>query len=161
MAEPRRHEPVDLYELLEVSPRASADVIQAAYRVLVRSHHPDVNATAEGAQRTRELNAAYQVLSDPQRRARYDLELARSRRSERMVQPISRRAPTRVLPAHPVRSDPSLHPRAAVFNGHVLISMLLVAAVFTILLVFVWLSVDGAEPPPPSYAARHVELGSP
>ena len=67
MADVRRPDLSDLYELLEVSPRASAEVIQAAYRVLVRAQHPDLNATADAAQRTRELNAAYHILSDPER----------------------------------------------------------------------------------------------
>ncbi len=84
--EPRRHELIDFYELLEISPRASPDVIQAAYRALARNFHPDVNATREAGRRIRQLNAAYRVLSDAQDRAQYDLECLRARRVERRVQ---------------------------------------------------------------------------
>jgi len=75
----------DLYELLEVSPSASPHVIQAAYHVLARAWHPDVNPTPEASRRIRELNAAYELLSDPQRRARYDLQRVRSTRRDRLV----------------------------------------------------------------------------
>src|SRR5579872_1285070 len=85
MAEARRRELVDLYELLEVSPHASPDVVQAAYRALVRISHPDRNATLEAERRIRQLNAAYHILSDPERRASYDLECARARRHERLA----------------------------------------------------------------------------
>lgn len=72
----------DLYELLQVSPRASLGVIQAAYRVLARSYHPDVNNGPETGHIMRRLNAAYDVLSDPRRRAHYDAQFsARPRRS--------------------------------------------------------------------------------
>jgi DnaJ-class molecular chaperone len=50
--------------------------IRAAYRVLAKQHHPDVNGgCAEAAARTRELNAAYEILSDPEQRQAYDAEL--------------------------------------------------------------------------------------
>src|SRR6266498_1289849 len=62
----------DLYELLQVSRRASPGVIQAAYRVLARNYHPDVYAGPEAVRIMRRLNAAYHVLSDSERRARYD-----------------------------------------------------------------------------------------
>src|SRR5260370_30334980 len=74
----------NLYDLLEVSPNASPPVIQAAYHVLARAWHPDVNPTPEAARRIRDLNAAYHVLSDPQRRARYDLKRARWSRRDRL-----------------------------------------------------------------------------
>jgi curved DNA-binding protein CbpA len=61
----------DLYRRLEVDPAARPEVIAAAYRVLTKSLHPD----ATGRDTTREmaaLNAAYDVLRDPVRRAVYD-----------------------------------------------------------------------------------------
>jgi hypothetical protein len=166
MADARRPELNDLYELLEVSPRASADVIQAAYRVLVRVQHPDLNATAEAAQRTRELNAAYHILSDPERRARYDLELTRARRLERMSQPMPRRATHTVLPLREARADRTVvHERASMFSGQAIIAMLLVAIVFTIVLVLVWVSLDGSdaavEVNPTLYSGHRVELSAP
>jgi curved DNA-binding protein len=63
----------DYYEVLGVSRTASADEIKKAYRKLARKHHPDVNPadrTADG--RFKELNEANAVLSDPEKRARYD-----------------------------------------------------------------------------------------
>ncbi len=62
--------------MLQVDPAADAGVIDAAYRRLVREHHPDVSARPDAVQRTRELNAAYEVLRDPARRAAYDRERA-------------------------------------------------------------------------------------
>src|SRR5258708_3104215 len=85
MPESSRHEPLDLYELPEVSPQASPHVIQAAYRTLARASHPDRNAASNAEQRIRQLNAAYEVLSVPERRARYDLACARARRHERLA----------------------------------------------------------------------------
>jgi hypothetical protein len=50
-------------------------VIQAAYRALARSRHPDINRDPDAEDQMRRLNVAYQTLSDPVRRARYDEEL--------------------------------------------------------------------------------------
>ena len=68
----------NLYQVLQVSPEANTDVIRAAYRTLARAHHPDVNADPEATRQMRRLNAAYQILSDPDRRARYDAARART-----------------------------------------------------------------------------------
>lgn len=62
----------DYYEVLGVSRDAGADEIRNAYRRLARQYHPDVNNTPEAAERFKEANEAYQVLSDPQRRQQYD-----------------------------------------------------------------------------------------
>jgi len=75
----------DLYEVLEVSPTAGLEVIQAAYKALARRWHPDVNKSFEASDRIRELNAAYQVLRDTRQRATYDLQRARLRRRQRLI----------------------------------------------------------------------------
>ena len=62
-----------LYEVLEVSPRAGAAVIKAAYRCLVQQFHPDKNpGNPAAAERLSLINQAYAVLADPLLRARYD-----------------------------------------------------------------------------------------
>ena len=63
---------MDLYDLLQVSSRAHPDVIQTAHRELVRRHDPNVCPNASSATILRQVNAAYAVLGDSERRARYD-----------------------------------------------------------------------------------------
>jgi molecular chaperone DnaJ len=62
----------DYYEVLGVGREASADSIRRAYRRLARQYHPDVNKNADAEARFKEINEAYEVLSDQQRRATYD-----------------------------------------------------------------------------------------
>ena len=63
----------DHYEILGVGRDATSDEIKRAYRKLARRHHPDANLDDPGAEaRFKEINAAYKVLSDPERRSLYD-----------------------------------------------------------------------------------------
>ena len=59
----------DLYDLLGVARDADADAIKKAYRRLARQLHPDVNPDPETQDRFKEVSRAYEVLSDPQKRA--------------------------------------------------------------------------------------------
>jgi len=63
----------DYYETLEVPRGATEEEIRKAYRKLARKHHPDVNRNDKAAEeRFKEINEAYQVLSDSEKRKRYD-----------------------------------------------------------------------------------------
>ena len=62
----------DLYEILQVSPSAEQDVIQAAYRRLARRYHTDVNKSPGAREMMYRLNHAYEILKDPNERAAYD-----------------------------------------------------------------------------------------
>jgi len=62
----------DYYEILGVGRNASEAEIKRAYRRLARQYHPDVNKSPEAEERFKEINEAYEVLSDPEKRATYD-----------------------------------------------------------------------------------------
>ncbi|MBK7645166.1 MAG: DnaJ domain-containing protein [Planctomycetes bacterium] len=62
----------DYYAILGVARDAKQDAIQHAYRALARKQHPDVDKSAGATKRFQELQEAYEVLKDPQKRARYD-----------------------------------------------------------------------------------------
>jgi curved DNA-binding protein len=65
------------YATLGLDSHCSSEQIRAAYRVLARQHHPDVNGNSSAAHsQTQDLNAAYEILSDPERRREYDESLA-------------------------------------------------------------------------------------
>ncbi|WP_026803698.1 DnaJ family protein [Aliarcobacter lanthieri] len=61
-----------LYETLEVSENATAEEIKKAYRKLARKYHPDVNKDPKAEEKFKEINAAYEVLSNPEKKQQYD-----------------------------------------------------------------------------------------
>jgi DnaJ-class molecular chaperone len=72
------------YATLGLDQNCSVEQIRDAYRILVRRHHPDLNpGDAESAARIREINAAREILGDPQTRRAYDEALARAKPARR------------------------------------------------------------------------------
>jgi curved DNA-binding protein CbpA len=94
----------DLYKVLNVDPGADAEVIRAAYKALARRDHPDVSADPAASSKMAELNAAFEVLRDPERRGVYD----QSRRALA--------APTDT-PTGPQGTAPANGPARPVVNG--------------------------------------------
>ena len=72
----------DYYEVLGVPRDADQDAIRRAYRKLARQYHPDLNSDSDAEDRFKELGEAYEVLSDPDKRERYDRLGADWRRQE-------------------------------------------------------------------------------
>src|SRR3990172_1684023 len=62
----------DCYEVLGVPPNASDEEVKKAFRRLALEYHPDRNNRGDAEERFKEINEAYQILSNPQKRSAYD-----------------------------------------------------------------------------------------
>jgi molecular chaperone DnaJ len=63
----------DPYEILGVARNASSEDIKRVYRTLARQHHPDTNSDPGAEERFKDITMAYEILSDPDKRQRYDM----------------------------------------------------------------------------------------
>ena len=68
------------YEILQVSPHASSEIIRAVWTALMKQHHPDTGGNSQQAKR---INEAYSVLKDPEKRAAHDQQLTAQRKQEK------------------------------------------------------------------------------
>jgi len=107
-----RRERRNLYRLLHVQPEAPPEVIKAAWRALMSTlrAHPDLGGDPELAAR---LNAAYEVLSDPERRAAYDRTLKRPVRAASVPPAPPPAAAPKPPPAQAPRAAPAAPPSQA------------------------------------------------
>ena len=67
------------YDILEISKLASPEVVEKAYKTLVKKHHPDLqsdNSKQNAENKMKDLNEAYEVISNPEKRAQYDKKLS-------------------------------------------------------------------------------------
>lgn len=93
----------DAYEVLQVSPNAEIEVIEAAFRRLALKYHPDKNPSYDATSRMQEINWAYEILGDPIKRRQYDYTR----------HPPPQRQPPRPTPPPPPPPSPPHPPRAA------------------------------------------------
>jgi len=64
----------DYYEILQIHPSAEPEIIKAAYGKLAQKYHPDVSKDPTAEERTKKINLAHEVLSNPEKRKQYDAE---------------------------------------------------------------------------------------
>ena len=79
----------NLYEILEVSEKASKEVIDNAYHVLVKKYHLDVQQAEEkknAEEKMKKINEAYEILGNEGKRKEYDISLAEKRRQEKVLE---------------------------------------------------------------------------
>lgn len=132
------------YEILEVSPNASPEVIRAAYRSLMQRYHPDKNPDDNrAAERAVQVVQAYEVLSDADRRAAYDLSLS----SATIASPSAASA------WGDTESTESQRPRTArkkssASLGILLLASALIIAACWVLITAVWQMVSPRSPTP-------------
>ena len=86
-------DPIDPYKILQVDPEAEDEVVQAAYRRLARKYHPDLANASDAPDRMAAINAAWELIGEPAKRAAYDRERAA--------------APNRPAPAGPSAPPPT------------------------------------------------------
>ncbi len=86
----------DYYAILGVPPNATPEQIRAAFRHMARVNHPDINTSPDAAERFKEVNEAYEILANPDKRKAYDYFTAMSGGTEAAVTPPPPPTPTGV-----------------------------------------------------------------
>jgi DnaJ-class molecular chaperone len=76
------------YKILQVDRDAEQEVIEAAYKCLAGKYHPDKDPSASATQRMQKINAAYEILRDPERRGRFDREQRRKKAEQNRPQVV-------------------------------------------------------------------------
>ena len=74
------------YDILEINKNASPEIIEKAYKTLVKKYHPDLqenNLKNEYEEKLKKINEAYEILSDPEKRENYDLNLKSNQITEK------------------------------------------------------------------------------
>ena len=105
----------DPYKILQVDPEAEDEVIQAAYRRLAQKYHPDVARGPDPAARMAAINAAWEVLRDPGRRAAHDLARRLAVRNAERAAATAR--PSASVGPHPTRQPPATPGAGASASG--------------------------------------------
>lgn len=121
---------IDYYEILQVSPHAEPEIIEAAYKRLALKYHPDTNPSPSTAQQMKWINQAYALLSDPEKRAQYDEERRAFVVAQRPASPVRPDAQTPARAPTPDR----VPPRPKLRRLRACLSLLLVIALAAILL---------------------------
>jgi DnaJ-class molecular chaperone len=132
------HTNKDLYQLLRLPREASKDDIQRAHRKLVREYHPDANPQDSRAEeRFKEVQQAYEVLSDDKKRREYDKTL-RTSSIEASGRPDARgaEAKTRGGAAHET-GERTNRDRGAMFTLGYLLGIVLIALVVALLIMLI------------------------
>lgn len=76
----------DYYAILEIGRQSSSEEIRAAYRLLSKKWHPDLNPGKDVTQKMQDINEAYAILKDPVKKARYDFEYDNYFRTDKIRQ---------------------------------------------------------------------------
>lgn len=146
------------YDTLEISTQASPEVVRAAYRSLIQRFHPDRRpGDAQVAARAAAITSAYEVLSDPQRRAAYDQALAAERAAEAppaSQAPRSRGAGQAAGPGLRERAAPKRPVESRSWAAGWPWAVLLVAVIG----IVAWLALARLEPPADRQADPQAEL---
>ena len=82
----------DYYEILEVNPKASKYIIQKVYRIQVKKFHPDLHQDEQKKKecelKIKEINEAYEILSDDEKRKKYDISMKELKNRELYIKEL-------------------------------------------------------------------------